>query len=343
MHDMRVSWVGSLVGLFVLACGGSNGDGAARLQSIDGGTISNGGAAGKGGNAGATNGGTANGGNANGGAWNSNGGGGGANGGAGATCGPGSGSPGTPLGDGPLDALLDAADALHATTRTIDGQIDADLRALATLYGIDVSGGVHVPVDQLVAAVKADVSANVQGNLKVTRPMDSCNADSQAGASALASCQREEGCSSGSACSASADCQSAATIVGLSSLTCSEPNLVVDYTPRAGLTPSQAQTFGEHMTAVETHGKSILNARARLSAVWEGKVNGAVAFTPSPAAQLVQALEAMLAADANKLGLSSSCVVYVAPRITMADESAQQDGIDANWYLGQSNGFAALF
>ena len=124
---------------------------------------------------------------------------------------------------------------------------------------------------------------------------------------------------------------------------CSD-SIAIDYTPRTGLTPSQAQTFDAHMTAVQTRGTSIRSEGAHLSALVNGEVNGQMAFTPSPIVQLQQALEAMMSGDRlGKLGLSESCLSYAAPRNHMAGDSIVRDSTDAAAPLGEAEHFAALF
>src|SRR5689334_15675101 len=67
-------------------------------------------------------------------------------------------------GDARLDGFFNALGTLNASTTAIKADFDANVSALASIYGVDASGGVTAAiVDQVIGKIKADVSANASG------------------------------------------------------------------------------------------------------------------------------------------------------------------------------------
>ncbi len=98
-------------------------------------------------------------------------------------------------GDARLDGFFKALGNMTNVTATIQGDFDANIRALAAVYDVDITGEVNASVvAQLNAAIQADISANVQGELTVDYQPPRCEASVNVAVEAQAKCEVKAGC-----------------------------------------------------------------------------------------------------------------------------------------------------
>lgn len=97
-------------------------------------------------------------------------------------------------GSAKLDGFFNATATLTGATTRIRGEFDANILALADVYGL---AGAEVNADfvgQLVGAIKADISANVDGGLKITYKPPTCQANVSVAVDAQAKCEASASC-----------------------------------------------------------------------------------------------------------------------------------------------------
>lgn len=98
-------------------------------------------------------------------------------------------------GDAHLDGFFQAVGNLQNATASIQGDFQANILALASVYGVDTSGGYSASmVDSVIAKIKSDVSTNLSGGLKVVYKSPSCQADVNVSVQAQAQCEAKAGC-----------------------------------------------------------------------------------------------------------------------------------------------------
>jgi hypothetical protein len=98
-------------------------------------------------------------------------------------------------GDAKLDGFFAAVGSLQNATASIQGDFEANILALAAVYNVNASAGFSAAlVDQVIAAVKADITANVQGSLTVNYKPPQCSADVNVSGQAQAQCEAKGGC-----------------------------------------------------------------------------------------------------------------------------------------------------
>src|SRR5690349_19949904 len=98
-------------------------------------------------------------------------------------------------GDAQLDGFFQAVGNLQNATASIQGDFQANILALANLYGVDASAGFSASlVDSVIAKIKADVSANLDGGLKVVYKAPACQADVDVSVQAQAKCEAKADC-----------------------------------------------------------------------------------------------------------------------------------------------------
>ena len=106
-------------------------------------------------------------------------------------------------GDARLDGFFKAVGTLGSATATIQGDFRAQLEELAAVFG--VTGTADMDITALVAAVKgsieAEISANVQGSLRVKFEPPKCSANVNVSVDAQASCEAKAGCEVDAECS----------------------------------------------------------------------------------------------------------------------------------------------
>lgn len=99
-------------------------------------------------------------------------------------------------GNAQLDGFFQAVGTLQAATASIRGKFNADVLALADLYGL-AEGDVTVDaslIDEIIAKIDADVSANVEGGLMINYQPPRCEASVDVAVSAQAKCEVQAGC-----------------------------------------------------------------------------------------------------------------------------------------------------
>jgi modification target Cys-rich repeat protein len=100
-----------------------------------------------------------------------------------------------PSGDPMLDGFLQAVGNLQNATASIQGDFQANVVALAKVYGVNASNGFDPSlVDDVIEAMKADVAQDLDGGLRVSYRSPSCQADVEIAAQAQARCEKSALC-----------------------------------------------------------------------------------------------------------------------------------------------------
>jgi hypothetical protein len=100
----------------------------------------------------------------------------------------------TIAGNARLDGFFAAVVQIRDATARIKADFDADILALAEVYGV-AKGEVDASfVAQLTAAIEADVQAHTRGGLRIRYEGPKCQASLSAGIEAQASCEAQAGC-----------------------------------------------------------------------------------------------------------------------------------------------------
>jgi hypothetical protein len=99
-------------------------------------------------------------------------------------------------GSAKLDGFFNATGQLNAAVAQIRGQFEADILALARVYGVATA---DVKVDSafvasVVAAIKADFSASLDGGIQVVYKAPECRANVNIAVDAQAKCEVQGGC-----------------------------------------------------------------------------------------------------------------------------------------------------
>jgi hypothetical protein len=98
-------------------------------------------------------------------------------------------------GDARLDGFFKALSTIQGTTVLVKTDFDANIRALAAVYGVEAEGAVDAElVNDLVAAIRADINANVQGSVTVNYQPPRCQANVNVAVEAQAKCEVKAGC-----------------------------------------------------------------------------------------------------------------------------------------------------
>ena len=99
-------------------------------------------------------------------------------------------------GSAQLDGFFNATGALTGAFAQIRGSFEADIRALAEVYGmVDANATIDAAfVDTLIATIKADFAANLDGGIQVAYKAPSCQADVNIAVEAQASCEAQADC-----------------------------------------------------------------------------------------------------------------------------------------------------
>jgi hypothetical protein len=150
-------------------------------------------------------------------------------------------------------------------------------------------------------SVAAECSGTCSGKCLTTPPSGGCTGEASCHGSCSGKCSG--GCegnftppSASANCSASADCQASAKAEANASLECTPPQLKIDYAFKANLLTNigaQAE-FSARLTELRVRGLAIVQGAAKYQALIDGKVNGAVVFSPSPLAELKTSVSGMV-------------------------------------------------
>lgn len=109
-------------------------------------------------------------------------------------------------------------------------------------------------------------------------------------------------------CSAEADCKAQAKAQGSANIVCSPPKFDVGFEFKAGVDADAQAAFGAKLSALQVKGIAIIQGFTKYSALITGKVNGEVAFTPSPLALVKAELDGVIEA-----GVEGSLFADIAP------------------------------
>ncbi len=97
-------------------------------------------------------------------------------------------------GSAELDGFFNATGQLNSAFLKIRGSFQADILALADVYGV-ARGNVDAAfVDTLVAAIKADIQANASGGLQIVYKAPECQVNVDVAVEAQASCEASADC-----------------------------------------------------------------------------------------------------------------------------------------------------
>src|SRR5690606_37865359 len=101
-------------------------------------------------------------------------------------------------------------------------------------------------------------------------------------------------------CEAAADCQASAKAEANASLECTPPQVNIDYSLQAAASGDldARALFTARLAEVKARGIAIVQGAAKYEALFTGRVNGAVVFDPSPAAELRASVQGFANASA---------------------------------------------
>lgn len=99
-------------------------------------------------------------------------------------------------GDVRVDGFFKALGNIQIATSTIQADFDANIRALAAAYEVNLTGNVinAAAVAQLTAAIRADFDTNIQGSVSVDYQPPRCEASVNVAVQAQAQCEVKAGC-----------------------------------------------------------------------------------------------------------------------------------------------------
>jgi len=98
-------------------------------------------------------------------------------------------------GNASLDGIFKAVGTLDMSTGSIKANFDGRVKNIAGIFGIEAEGMATADlIEEIKAEFSAQISANIQGGLKVDYVPPSCSADISVSASASAQCEAKAGC-----------------------------------------------------------------------------------------------------------------------------------------------------
>jgi hypothetical protein len=98
-------------------------------------------------------------------------------------------------GDARLDGFFKALGNIQNTTLTVQTDFDANIRALAAVYDVELTGAINADaVGELTAAIRADIEANVEGDLTIDYQPPRCQANVNVAVQAQAKCEAKADC-----------------------------------------------------------------------------------------------------------------------------------------------------
>lgn len=100
-------------------------------------------------------------------------------------------------GNAKLDGFFSAVSKIGDATASINADFNSNIDALSRVYGVanfDASASIDTKVDALIAAIKADISANVSGGVYIDYKPAECHASVSVAVQAQAQCEVKGGC-----------------------------------------------------------------------------------------------------------------------------------------------------
>jgi modification target Cys-rich repeat protein len=98
-------------------------------------------------------------------------------------------------GDARIDGVFKALGNMRNATLTIQADFDGEIRALAEVWGVEITGEVNADVvEDLVGEIEAEITANVQGELVVDYQPPRCEASVNVAVDVQAKCEVKAGC-----------------------------------------------------------------------------------------------------------------------------------------------------
>jgi hypothetical protein len=100
-------------------------------------------------------------------------------------------------GNAKLDGFFSAVAKLSDATASINGDFNANIDALSQVYAVedfDASANIDTKVNNLIAAIKADFSANLDGGVTLNYTPAECHASVNVAVQAQAQCEAKAGC-----------------------------------------------------------------------------------------------------------------------------------------------------
>jgi len=98
-------------------------------------------------------------------------------------------------GDARLDGFFKALSTMQNANLSIQADFEANIRALAALYDVNLTGEINATaVGQVTAAIEADITANVEGELIVDYQPPRCQANVNVAVEAQAKCEVKAEC-----------------------------------------------------------------------------------------------------------------------------------------------------
>jgi len=100
-------------------------------------------------------------------------------------------------GNAKLDGFFSAVAKLNDATVSVSGDFNANIDALSQVYGVanfDASASIDTKVNNLIAAIKAEFSANLQGGVTLNYTPAECHASVNVAIQAQAQCEAKANC-----------------------------------------------------------------------------------------------------------------------------------------------------
>jgi hypothetical protein len=98
-------------------------------------------------------------------------------------------------GDAQLDGFFQAVGTVQTAVASVKAKFDADVLALADVYDLKANGEVNAQfITDLKAKIKADIAANLDGELQINYQPPKCTASVEASFSAQAKCEARANC-----------------------------------------------------------------------------------------------------------------------------------------------------
>ena len=184
---------------------------------------------------------------------------------------------------------------------------------------------------------KAECTGTCHGTCYVEQGSAQCTAEAECSGSCDAECSGScegtfEPPSASAECSASADCNAQASAQASASMTCTPPQLDINYGFKAGIDAAAQAEFIGKLAELRVRGVAILQGTAQLGALINGKVNGEVVFEVSPMKQILTELNAVIDVGiSGDLDIPKGRILCVIPAM---EEAANIMGAAASEFAG---------